>query len=118
DYEAKNPEALADLATKKRVNDMAVDYMADAGAISKEEAQTIKSAYKNAVPLEKIFPDDLERPQVTGKNIGSIAKQTVVQKLETGSSLPVSNSFDSMLNRVYKAVSQGNRAKLAQKLLE
>jgi hypothetical protein len=117
-YEAKNADAVKDLATKKRVNDMAVDYMADSGAISKEEAATIKSAYKNAVPLEKIFPDDLERAQVTGKNIGSIAKQTVVQKLETGSTLPVSNSFDSMLNRVYKAVSQGNRAKLAQKLLE
>jgi hypothetical protein len=117
-YEARNPDALGDLAAKKAVNDMAVDYMAKSGAIGKDEAETIKNSYKNAVPLEKVFPDDLERPQITGKNVGSIAKQTVIQKLETGSDLPISNSFDSMLNRVYKAVSQGNRAKLAQKLLQ
>lgn len=118
DYEAKNPEALKDAAVKKRVNDEAVDYMANAGAISKEEAETIKAAYKYAVPLERIFPDDLARPEMTGKNVGSIAKQTVIQKLEGGSDIPLSNSFDTMLNRVGKAVSQGNRAKLAQKLLE
>lgn len=117
-YEARNADAVADLAVKKEINDMAVDYMAASGAISKAEAKQIKAAYKNAVPLEKIFPDDLERPQVTGKNVGSIAKQTVINKLETGSEVPISNSFDAMLNRVYKAVGQGNRAKLAQKLLE
>ena len=118
DYEVKNPDALQDLATKKEINDMAVDYMAKSGAISKAEAEQIKKAYKNAVPLERVFPDDLARPEVTGKNIGSISKQTVIQKLEGGSDIPLSNSFDTMLNRVYKAVSQGNRAKLAQKLLE
>lgn len=118
DYEARNPDALKDAAVKKRVNDEAVDYMANAGAISKEEADTIKAAYKYAVPLERIFPDDLARPEMVGKNIGSIAKQTVIQKLEGGSDIPLSNSFDTMLNRVGKAVSQGNRAKLAQKLLE
>ena len=117
-YESRNPAARQDLATKKSVNDMAVDYMADSGAISRAEANQIKSAYKNAVPLERIFPDDLARPEVTGKNVGSIAKQTVIQKLEGGSDIPLSNSFDTMLNRVYKAVSQGNRAKLAQKMLE
>lgn len=117
-YEAKNPDAVKDLAVKKRVNDEAVDYMQRAGAISEEEATQIKSAYKNAVPLERIFPDDLARPEMVGKNVGSIAKQTVIQKLEGGSDIPLSNSFDTMLNRVGKAVSQGNRAKLAQKLLE
>lgn len=118
DYEARNPDALKDVAVKKRVNDEAVDYMANSGAISKEEAELIKSSYKYAVPLERIFPDDLARPEVTGKNVGSIAKQTVIQRLEGGSDIPLSNSFDTMLNRVGKAVSQGNRAKLAQKLLE
>jgi len=118
DYERTNPDAVKDLAVKKRVNDEAVDYMQRAGAISKEEAAQIKSAYKNAVPLERIFPDDLARPEMVGKNVGSIAKQTVIQKLEGGSDIPLSNSFDTMLNRVGKAVSQGNRAKLAQKLLE
>jgi hypothetical protein len=118
DYEVRNPDAQKDLATKKAINDMAVDYMSKAGAISEDEAKQIKGAYKNAVPLERVFPDDLARPEVTGKNIGSIAKQTVIQKLEGGSDIPLSNSFDTMLNRVYKAVGQGNRAKLAQKLLE
>ncbi|UOF80550.1 hypothetical protein [Caudoviricetes sp.] len=118
DYETRNPESVKDLALKKEINDMAVDYMADSGAISRAEAEQIKKAYKNAVPLERVFPDDLARPEVTGKNIGSIAKQTVIQRLEGGSDIPLSNSFDTMLNRVYKAVSQGNRAKLAQKLLE
>ncbi len=118
DYEVKNPDAVKDLALKKEVNDMAVDYMAKSGAISKAEAEQIKKAYKNAVPLERVFPDDLARPEVTGKNIGSIAKQTVIQRLEGGSDIPLSNSFDTMLNRVYKSVSQGNRARLAQKLLE
>lgn len=117
-YEAKNPDATKDLTIKKQINDMAVDYMAKSGAISKDEAEQIKSSYKNAVPLERVFPDDLARPTVTGKNIGSIAKQTVIQRLEGGSDIPLSNSFDTMLHRVYKAVSQGNRAKLAQKLLE
>lgn len=118
DYELRNPEAVADLALKKEVNDMAIDYMVKSKVITKEEADVVKKAYKNAVPLERVFPDDLERPQVTGNNVGSIAKQTVLQKLEGGSDIPLSNSFDTMLNRVYKAVSQGNRAKLAQKLLE
>lgn len=117
-YEARNPDAVKDLQTKKAVNDMAVDYMVKSGALSKAEGETIKKSYKYAVPLERVFPDDLQRPQVVGKNIGSIAKQTVIQRLEGGSDLPLSNSFDTMLNRVYKAVSQGNRAKLARKLLE
>lgn len=118
EYEVRNPDATKDLSTKKAINDMAVDYMQKSGVISKEEAHTIKTSYKNAVPLERVFPDDLARPEVTGRNIGSIAKQTVIQKLEGGSDIPLSNSFDTMLNRVYKAVGQGNRAKLAQKLLE
>lgn len=118
EYETKNPDALKDLETKKAINDMAVDYMAETKAISKEEAEQIKGSYKYAVPLERIFPDDLARPEVTGRNLGSIAKQTVIQKLEGGSDIPLSNSFDTMLNRVYKSVNQGNRAKLAQKLLE
>lgn len=117
-YEAKNADAVKDLVVKKEINDMAVDYLEKSGAISKADAKLIKSSYKYAVPLEKIFPDDLARPEVTGRNIGSIAKQTVIQRLETGSDVPINNSFDSMLNRVYKAVSQGNRAKLAAKLLE
>jgi hypothetical protein len=118
DYEKRNPDAVADLQTKKEINDMAVDYMANSGAISKTEAKQIKKSYKNAVPLERVFPDDLARSEITGKNVGSIAKQTVIQRLEGGSDIPLSNSFDTMLNRVYKAVSQGNRAKLAQKILE
>ena len=118
EYEARNLDATKDLALKKSVNDMAVDYMERANVITAEEANVIKTAYKYAVPLEKVFPDDLQRPQVTGKNLGSIAKQTVTQRLEQGSDVPLSNSFDTMLNRVYKAVSQGNRAKVAQKLLE
>lgn len=118
DYEAKNPDALKDLALKKAVNDESVDYLVRSKAISKEEGETIKGAYKSAVPLERIFPDDLARPEMAGRNVGSIAKQTVIQKLEGGSDIPLSNSFDTMLNRVYKAVSQGNRAQLAQKLLE
>jgi hypothetical protein len=118
DYEVRNPEAVTDLALKKEVNDMAIDYMVKSKVITAEEAAVVKKAYKNAVPLERVFPDDLARPQVTGNNVGSIAKQTVLQKLEGGSDIPLSNSFDTMLNRVYKAVSQGNRAKLAQKLLE
>lgn len=117
-YEQRNPQALKDLATKKEVNNMAVDYMVKSGALSKAEGDVIKGSYKNAVPLERVFPDNLQRPQITGKNIGSIAKQTVVQRLVGGSDIPLSNSFDTMLNRVYKAVSQGNRAKLAQKILE
>lgn len=117
-YEAKNPNALKDLQTKKHVNDMAVDYMVKSKAISEAEGAQIKGAYKNAVPLERVFPEDLQRPTVNAKNVGSIAKQTVIQRLEGGSDIPLSNSFDTMLNRVYKAVSQGNRAKLAQKLLE
>lgn len=117
EYEAKNPDALKDIAVKKAVNDEAVDYMVRSKVISPEEAATIKNSSKFAVPLERVFPDDLARPEVTGKNIGSIAKQTVVQRLEGGSDIPLSNSFDTMLNRVYKSVSQGNRAKLAQALL-
>lgn len=118
DYEAKNPDAIKDARIKKAVNDEAVDYLVKSKTISKEEGDTIKGSYNNAVPLERIFPDDLARPEMTGKNLGSIAKQTVIQKLEGNSDIPLSNSFDTMLNRVYKSVSQGNRAKLAQKLLE
>lgn len=117
-YEAKNPSALTDLATKKKINDMAIDYAAKSGALSAEDAARIKGSYQNAVPLERVFPNDLQRPQIMGRNLGSIAKQTVAQRLEGNSDIPLSNSFDTMLNRVYKAVSQGNRAKLAQKLLE
>lgn len=118
EYEAKNADALKDLGIKKAVNDEAVDYMVKSKVLTKAEGDQIKKSYKYAVPLERVFPDDLARPEMVGKNIGSIAKQTVIQRLEGGSDIPLSNSFDTMLNRVYKAVSQGNRAKLAQKMLE
>lgn len=117
-YEAKNPDALDDLATKKAANDEAIDYLVKTNVMTAEEANLIKSSYEFAVPLDRIFPDDLARVQIPGKNVGSISKQTVVQRLVGNSDIPISNSFDSMLNRVYKSVAQGNRAKLAQKLLE
>jgi hypothetical protein len=117
-YESRNKDALKDLGTKKAINDKAVDNIAEAGIITKEEAETIKNSYKHAVPLERIMPDDLERPAVGGKSLGSIGKQTVVQKLEGGSDIPLSNSFETLINRVAKSVSQANRAKLAKLYLE
>lgn len=117
DYEARNPRAVADLQTMKALNDEAVDRLVASGAFSKADGDFVKSFYENAVPLSRVTPDDLKRVEVGAKPVGSIGKQTVVQRLVGNSDTPLDNTFQPLLNRLTKAVSQSNRASLAQAYL-
>lgn len=117
-YEAKNPEAITDIKTLKAINDEAIDLMASRGVITRAEADIVKSSSEFAVPLQRLFSDDLQRVQIGGKSVGSIGRQTVLQALEGNSNIPLEASFSPLIKRIEKAVSQSNRNELAQKVLE
>lgn len=114
DYEARNPDAVADLATNKALNDQAIDLLVESRVFSKTEGEYIKNSYQNAVPLSRVVSEDLKRIPIGGKSSGSIARQSVVQKLLGNSDTPLDNTFKPLVDRINKAVSQSNRAKLAQ----
>lgn len=117
-YETKNPQAIADAATKKALNDQAIDIMVKAGAISKKDGEFVKNYYEHAVPLSRIVPEDLSRVEIGGRSIGSIGRQSVLQKIKGNSEIPLEDSFAPLVSRIQKAVQQSNRAQLASKVLK
>lgn len=118
DHEARNPRAKADLATVKALNDEAIDTIVKAGALSKADGEFVKKYYKNAVPLSRLTPDDLKRVEISARPSGSIGRQSVLQRLTGNSDIPLDNTFQPLINRLSKAVSQANRAEAAKLYLK
>lgn len=112
-YEAKNPDALTDARTIKELNNQAIDIIADAGLITRADADVVKNSSEFAVPLERVFSENLERVQVGGRSMGSIGRQTVLQAIEGNSDIPLSSSFAPLIKRLEKAQKQANRNQLA-----
>lgn len=116
-YELQNPRAAKDAATIKAHADNLLDEAANGGLISKADADFVKSYYQNYTPLNRVFSENLARPEIGGRAIGSIGRQKVLQNLE-GSQLPLDDSFSAIVSRTNTAVSQANRARLAKAYLD
>lgn len=113
-YEKSNPQAKKDLAALKELNDRAVDILAQGGMLSLKEADYIKGSYKNAVPLSRIIPENLQRPKIDARPLGSIGKQTVIRKLVGNSEIPLEASFTPLIKRLTAATQQASRGEAAR----
>lgn len=111
DFEKANPQAAADAQKVKQFFDSRLDEAVEAGVFDPEDAAFIKANYENYVPLERILPDDLERATVNARPIGSLGRQTIIQKLE-GSDLPLNNEIGTLLRRNGVIERQINRQNL------
>ena len=83
-----------------------LDKVTDAGLISKETNQMLKERYPNYVPLQRVFDVMEDAPtQGSGRGVGSLSKQTVVQKL-VGSDRDIESPIKSILERTNNAIFQ------------
>lgn len=117
-YEARNPQALVDAQALKEYNDEMIRIGDRAGLFKPGEADEIINSYKTAVPLERVFPDDLARANIATRSTGSISKQSITDRIVGNTDIPLSNSFDRFVNRAKVAVGNKNRAELAKAYLE
>lgn len=117
DYEARNPRAVADATTIKAHSDTLLDEAASGGLIGKADADFVKQYYQNYTPLSRVISENLQRPEIGGKSLGSIGRQRVLQKIEGGQQ-PLDDSFNAIVSRTNTAVSQANKARLARAYLE
>jgi hypothetical protein len=116
-YELRNPRAVVDATTIKAHADTLLDEAVNGGLISKSDAQFVKDYYQNYTPLSRVFSENLQRPEIGGKSVGSIGRQRVLQNLE-GGNLPLDDSFSTIVSRTNTAVSQANKARLAKAYLD
>jgi len=92
-----------------------LDYITDAGLISKELNQTLKIKYPHYVPLNRVF-NELEKGTLSKYNkkaIASLGKQTIVQKLK-GSERAIESPIESLLVKTNDAFIQGEKNKAAR----
>lgn len=83
-----------------------LDKVTEAGLISKETNKMLKERYPNYVPLQRVFDIMEDAPtQGSGRGVGSLSKQTVVQKL-VGSDREIESPIKSILERTNNAVFQ------------
>lgn len=114
EYEAKNPEARADLETKNAFYQNAAKELHDGGLISTKEYTDIVTSSDVATPFNRIFADKdalTEGPKI-GRRAGSIAQQSTIKAIKGGTE-PIDASLDVVLQRVKKAVEQRIDNKIA-----
>lgn len=110
EYEATNPRAVTDNKAFKRWADERVDEAARAKLLEPDSAKYVKDFYDNYVPIERVFPEELARPEIGINPVGTVGRQKIIQNLE-GSSLPANTSFDVFLKKGHtteKQIAQNN----------
>jgi hypothetical protein len=90
-----------------------LNYISDAGLISKETAEALKNKYPNYVPFNRVF-NELEKTKNlgTGGGVSSLSKQSVVKKI-IGSEREVESPLESLLSKTNDAFTQGEKNKTA-----
>jgi len=93
-----------------------LDYSVDAGLVSRETADALKTKYPNYVPINRIFNEIEQTGAFQGsKGVASLSKQTVVQKLK-GSEREIESPLASLLGKTNDAFVQGEKNKAARQL--
>lgn len=90
-----------------------LDYSVDAGLISREMAEKLKTTYPDYVPLNRVF-NELEQSsgQFGSKAVANLSKQTVVRKL-VGSEREIESPIASLIARTAEIVTQAEKNKTA-----
>lgn len=114
-YEASNTSAVADARALKGYSDKVLDAAADSGLISRADAEFVKSRYKNYAPIDRLFPEDLARPELGINPVGTISRQKILQNIE-GSDLPISETFDVYQTKTKQTLVDSARAEFGRKV--
>jgi hypothetical protein len=99
-----------------------LDYITNAGLISKDSASKLKALYPDYVPLQRVFSDLEKEGMISplsgrGKGFSSLSKQTIVKKLE-GSQREIESPLFSLITRTNDAVYQSEKNIAARTLAE
>lgn len=92
--------------------------IADNGLISKQTYDDLLKKYPNYVPMNRIFEelDDIAKPTLLPKKaVGSLSKQTIVQKLK-GSEREIRNPLESIIDQTIRAFDEVERNRVAQSI--
>lgn len=118
DYEARNPDAVIDRLTI--VAQANADLDKGVGRLyTQADADAAKAFYgDDYVPINRVFSENLLRPEVTGKSIGSIGRQRVLQTLKPGSDLEIDNTFNGIVSRAELVEKQLGQADAARMMLD
>jgi uncharacterized membrane-anchored protein YhcB (DUF1043 family) len=101
------PHAKAATAYSQKV----LDYITDAGLISKADNQKLKELYPEYVPINRVISEfELDKAEKGfGKNtIANLTKQNIVKKLK-GSKREIENPTVNLLDYTYKAFQQAEK---------
>ena len=117
DYQSAHPEWRKDVTAVKQFMDDMIEIGVKSGAIKKDVAKVVKETYGNiAVPIERIFDEDLIRPGIAGGIRTNVGKDRILQALE-GSNAPVSLSYDRFFTRGRTAVTQKINQNITNEIL-
>lgn len=71
--------------------------------LNKDVAEFVKKRYKTAAPIERLFDDEVIRPEIRGGMQTNLGRDKILQSLE-GSDAPVNLGYDRFLNRTRNAM--------------
>lgn len=95
-----------------------LDYLADAGVLSRDLVKTLKERYPAYAPLNRIFSAIEQETMRTGgkpSGIASVSSQGVLKALK-GSERAIENPLESLVTKTVEAVSVSERNRAAQTL--
>lgn len=115
EYQRGNPNAARDAQVLKKNADAVIDYGVKTGVLDKKFADTIKETYKNYVPLDRVFSEDLVKPQVSG-GLRNVSKQKIIQDM-VGSNRAPSLSFGASVDYASSGISQALKNKVSLEIL-
>jgi predicted GNAT superfamily acetyltransferase len=94
-----------------------LDYSVSNGLISKELRNSLLKESPNYVPMNRVMDAVESNGFHKSKQLGSLSKQTVVQKL-VGSERTVANPVESLLLNTERMINEAQRNQVARKLAE
>ncbi len=112
---ALSPRYEPEAAVVRQYSRELLDYVQEAGLVSKELATELKTRYPNYVPFERVFNALEEGAGRGGRSIANLSNQTVLRRIE-GSNRQVESPLQSLLSRTNEAFKQAERNRAAQTL--
>jgi len=112
--EASKPNYVINRQTIAAQANKDLDRAVKAGIVKKEDADFLKKYYgDDYASIQRATSQFLERPEISGRSLGSIGRQRIVQDLQANSDLAIDDTFDAIINRAKTTEKQINQAEAA-----
>lgn len=112
DFEARNPQAVTDLATVNSHFKTILDNARAAGTITEKDYRAALATEDFYAPVARVLgSEDVLRPTINANVRGSLSRQTALQTL-SGSDKPINTTWDAVVGATTKTTKENakNRA--------